>query len=82
MMCSLNGMVQRRPCNHGELERSRADTYMSIDMRDAFKVGYKVLEYYEIWHYPHGGSKFFRKFILNIVCRKIVFWISINMQYR
>ena len=44
---------------------------MSIDIHGALQVGYKVIEYFELWHYPKGGSKFFRDFILNIVRRKI-----------
>ena len=40
-------------------------------MHGAHKVKYRVLEYYELWHYPSGGDKFFKDFILNIVRRKI-----------
>ena len=29
-----------------------------------------VMEYFELWHYLKGGSKFFKRFILNIVRRK------------
>ena len=35
------------------------------------KVGYDVLEYMEVWHYPKGGTKLFKDFILNVVRRKI-----------
>ena len=65
--CSLQGAVQRMPCVHSSLERSWVDTYTSIDMDGAINVGYHVLEYYELWHYPKGGDKFFKDFILNIV---------------
>ena len=34
-------------------------------------MGYRILEYKEIWHYPGGGGKIFKEFILNIVKRKI-----------
>ena len=57
--CSLNGVVQRRGCTHDEMERSWIDTYTSIDIDSALKVGYQILEYYEVWHYPRGGSAFF-----------------------
>ena len=69
--CSLNGVVQRRGCTHDEMERSWIDTYTSIDIDGALKVGYQILEYYEVWHYPSGGSAFFKDFILNIIRRKI-----------
>ena len=57
------------PCVHSSLERSWVDTYTSIDMDGA--INYCVLEYYELWHYPKGGDKYFKDFILNIVRRKI-----------
>ena len=69
--CSLRGAIQHRPCTHTELERSLVDTYTSIDMYTAIRLGYDVVEYFELWHYPQGGSKFFKEFILNIVRRKI-----------
>ena len=69
--CPLNGTVQRRPCMHCDFERSWMNTYTSIDMHGVHKVGYKVLEYFELWHYPRGSDKFFKEFILNIVRRKI-----------
>ena len=40
-------------------------------MYTTIRLGYDVLEYFELWHYPQGGSKFFKEFILNIVRRKI-----------
>ena len=44
---------------------------MSIDMDRVLHLGYIALEYKEIWHYPKGGKKVFKDFILNIVRRKI-----------
>ena len=69
--CSMGGAVQCRPCNHSDLERSWVDTYTLTDMNGALKVGYKVIKYYELWHYQRGGEKFFKDLILNIVRRKI-----------
>ena len=40
-------------------------------MESALERGYVVLKYYELWHYPRGGSPLFRDFILNIVRRKV-----------
>ena len=39
-------------------------------MYTTIRLGYDVLEYFELWHYPTGGGKFFKEFILNIVHRK------------
>ena len=39
-LCSLNGNIQRNPCTHTDLERSWIDTYTSIDMQGAEKIGY------------------------------------------
>ena len=49
------------------MERSWIDTYMSIDMTCALVLGYTIMEYKEVWHYPEGGKQLFRDFILNIV---------------
>ena len=65
--CSLNGNIQCNPCHHTNLEQNWLDMYTSIDMQVAEKIGYRILEYYELWHYSKGGIEFFKDFILNIV---------------
>ena len=57
------------PCKHNDHERSWIDTYTSIDMQGALRLGYKVVEYIEVWHYSEGGSNMFEEFILNIDAR-------------
>ena len=69
--CSSRNNVQRLPCKHNNRERSWIDTYTSIDMQGALRLGYKVVEYIEVWHYREGGGNMFEEFILNIVRRKI-----------
>ena len=69
--CSLDGHIQCYRCSHNDHERLWIDTYMSIDMDRVLHLGYVALEYKEIWHYPKGGKKVFKDFILNIVRRKI-----------
>ena len=34
-------------------------------------MGYKIMEFIEIWHYHSGGGKIFKEFILNIVRREL-----------
>ena len=34
-------------------------THTSIDMQGALRLGYKVVEYIEVWHYSEGGSNMF-----------------------
>ena len=53
------------------MERSWIDTYMSIEVTLALVLGYTIMEYKEVWHYPEVGKWLFRDFILNIVRRKI-----------
>ena len=53
------------------MERSWIDTYMSIDVTRALDLGYTIMEYKEVWHYPKGGKWLFRDFILIIIRRKI-----------
>ena len=69
--CSLRNNVQRLPCKHNDHERSWIDTYTLIDMQGALQLGYKVVEYIEVWHYSEGGGNMFEEFILNIVRCKI-----------
>ena len=69
--CSSRNNVQRLPCKHNDHERSWIDTYTSIDMQGALRLGYKVVEYIEVWHYREGGGNMFEEFILNIVRCKI-----------
>ena len=69
--CSLDRCVQRKSCEHSDMERSWIDTYMSIDVTCALDLGYTIMEYKEVWHYPKGGKWLFRDFILNIIRRKI-----------
>ena len=69
--CAMCGKIQRTSCCHDEKEQSWVDTYTSIDMKRALLVGYKVVRYFEIWHYAMVGKKFFKDFILNIVKRKV-----------
>ena len=69
--CASNGQIQRIRCSDNEKERSWIDVYASIDVELALLMGYKILEYKEIWNYHSGGGKVFRDFILNIVKRKI-----------
>ena len=77
LMFSLCGLfaidrkIQKKPCEHDADERSWIDVYISIDIKHALKVGYKILEYKEIWHYHRGGERLFRDLILNIVRRRI-----------
>ena len=40
-------------------------------MQGALRLGYKVVEYIEVWHYSKGGGNMFEEFILNIVRCKI-----------
>ena len=40
-------------------------------MQGTLRLGYKVVEYIEVWHYREGGGNMFEEFILNIVRHKI-----------
>ena len=69
--CACGDNIQRKACDHDDMERSWIDVYTSTDIERAQKNGYKILEYKEIWHYKQGGGKIFCDLILNIVKRKI-----------
>ena len=39
-------------CNHSDKERAIEGTWVSLEVQDAIKSGYKILKLYEIRHYP------------------------------
>ena len=52
--CACGDNIQRKACDHNDMERSWIDVYTSTDIERAQKNGYKILEYKEIWHCKQG----------------------------
>jgi hypothetical protein len=41
-------------CDHDETERSLEGTWVTLEINEAVKQGYKVLTIYEVFHYPES----------------------------
>jgi G:T-mismatch repair DNA endonuclease (very short patch repair protein) len=50
--CASN--YNNEKCNHDETERSLEGTWVTLEINEAVKQGYKVLTIYEVWHYQES----------------------------
>ena len=48
---SCTSSNNQEKCQHTEDERSLTDTWVSLEIDEAVKHGYKVLKLYEVWHF-------------------------------
>ena len=69
--CAGTGLIHCKLCNHTVKQHAWIDVYTSINIKCTLSIGYRVLEYREIWHYHRGSQLLFKDFILNIVSRKM-----------
>ena len=59
--CTQN--LQQEPCNHSDEERALSGTWVSLEITKAIEKGYKVMEIYEVWHFPAFSSDLFKDYI-------------------
>jgi hypothetical protein len=45
--------TQEKECRHTESERAISGTWVSVELDLALDHGYRVLNVYEVWHYPN-----------------------------
>ena len=50
-ICANNN--QKTICEHSDEERSFDGTWISLEFDEALKQGYKLIKYYEIWHWEN-----------------------------
>jgi len=43
---------QTTDCTHNDEERAWIGTYVTEEVKVALEMGYKIVDVYEIWHYP------------------------------
>ncbi|XP_071503405.1 uncharacterized protein [Diadema antillarum] len=43
---------QTTPCDHSDEERALLSTWVSEELKKAVELGYKIVDIYEVWHYP------------------------------
>ena len=44
--------TQQAPCNHTTESRALVATWVTEEVKEAIKKGYKIEKIYEVWHYP------------------------------
>ncbi|XP_063965780.1 uncharacterized protein LOC129254369 [Lytechinus pictus] len=44
---------QTSKCTHSDEERALESTWVTEEVKKAIELGYKVVELFEVWHYPH-----------------------------
>ena len=54
-LCSLCGDKKFSKCTHNDEERCLDGTWITLEIQQALKQGYKILKIYEIWHYEESS---------------------------
>ena len=57
-LCKLCAEENLSKCNHTNEERSWIGTYVSIELFEALKEGYEIIEIYEIWKFKKSSNLF------------------------
>ena len=60
-------MNQNLNCNHSEYERCLDGEWWSVEVHEALKYGYKIIELYEIWHWNQQSTDMFTPYINNFL---------------
>ncbi|XP_074648785.1 uncharacterized protein LOC141904126 [Tubulanus polymorphus] len=58
-----NESNQREKCHHSDDERSITGTWVTLEVQKAVKLGYKILDIYEIWDWETNETGLFEDYI-------------------
>ena len=58
-------------CEHNDEQRSIIGTWVTAEVKHALKLGYKIIEIYEVWHYKETSNDLFCEFINDCIKGKI-----------
>ena len=61
---------QNTPCQHSDEERALTGVWCSPEIHCALDRGYRVLQCYEIWHYPESRERLFAEYIDHFLALK------------
>ena len=50
-------------CKHNDNERQFKGTWVTEEVKEAVKQGYKIIKIYEVWHFENKTNKIFKKYI-------------------
>lgn len=62
-LCKACTELEISDCTHNEYDRSLIGTWTSIELQEALKSGYKILDLIEVLHYPRRSSSIFSGYI-------------------
>ena len=54
---------QTTKCHHNTEERALVGVWTTPELKKAVQLGYKVLDVYELWHYPQTSSTLFGQYV-------------------
>lgn len=54
---------QTEPCTHSDEERSLTGTWCTVELKLAVEKGYKIVQIYEVWHFPDTTEDLFAPYV-------------------
>ena len=54
---------QTSKCRHNCEERALVGVWTTPELKKALQLGYKILDVYEIWHYPRTSTTLFKEYV-------------------
>jgi hypothetical protein len=57
-------------CRHNNEERAFIGTWVTEEVKEAVKQGYKIIKIYEVWHFEKKSDQIFKKYINTFLKRK------------
>ncbi|XP_040190087.1 uncharacterized protein LOC120921636 [Rana temporaria] len=54
---------QPEPCTHSDEERSLTGTWCTVELKLAVEKGYKIVQIYEVWHFPDTTEDLFAPYV-------------------
>ena len=64
VLCRTCAKYQKQTrCTHHCEERAFVGVYTTPELKKALQVGYRILEVYEVWHYPNTSTSLFGQYV-------------------
>ena len=69
-LCSACATTGDKICKHSPYDRALLGSWTTIEVQKAVKLGYEILEIYEIWHFEETTDTLFKEYVDYFVKRK------------
>lgn len=66
--CAL--ATQQLPCHHTDKERALHGTWVTLEIELALKMGYQVVDMFEVWHFEEKTDQLFKGYVDTFLKRK------------